>query len=690
MTRFNFKKIIGVAACVLASILFILSFFFLTPQIKDAAPAEGVITESASGENGTLELEKDFTALRISGLSDLQYITKVNYVADEFVAPDTIPDNCEIVDLNESFEFAEKGSIIFVILNLDPYAEDFAENLAKLNKYKTGDYWQFSLYLPKIFSASNVYQKSALVTRNGEIAGYEFIDYNTSYDAVTEEFSPCTDNAVINLQFYTRRQVMENTLGSAQIITVHYQSAGTAYSGIADFPLIGERDAVKYTVTDSQNLLISFAVIAMVALAVFTVLSVLKKTYKFIPAVFIIAGIILTLFSSFILGQETTVPLLWCALRNSSVFLPLVGAIAVMKPKVFEKLVLIANAALCFAGWLLAFISPFVSFSVCQALNTVCLVLKLTGAAAVTGLILLNLLQESNGKNALTVVCMALIAVTLVSASFLPKVMPCYLNAQFWLYVAIIAVAFADVFIIMRKTEKENEYLTANLHLAVERQVKDIKAVIDERDDILRFVSHDMKKPLSSSVALLSTVAEREKDAEQIKVLQIIRQNTERVITNLSEISGYAKFNYVAEPPQEVDLKELCESVCGFHRPDCTANGIILTNLAVNAGKVFAKRQGLENAVSNIILNAVEHSACSEITLAVKEAKNKIILCIADDGKGIDAGIDVFRPYVSENKPETGGIGLFICKNIIESMDGGLTYRSEAGRTEFYISLLKA
>lgn len=89
-------------------------------------------------------------------------------------------------------------------------------------------------------------------------------------------------------------------------------------------------------------------------------------------------------------------------------------------------------------------------------------------------------------------------------------------------------------------------------------------------------------------------------------------------------------------------------------------------------------------------MNAVEHAACSAITLSLKTVKNKVVLCVADNGKGIDGDIDVFKPYVSENKPETGGLGLYICKNIVESMNGELTYKSDSNGTEFYITLLKA
>lgn len=165
-----------------------------------------------------------------------------------------------------------------------------------------------------------------------------------------------------------------------------------------------------------------------------------------------------------------------------------------------------------------------------------------------------------------------------------------------------------------------------------------------------------------------------------------------RVVSNLSEIGEYARFNYIAEPSQVTDIRELCAVLYKYHKLDCDANGIILKNTVNVRAAAFVKRQGLENVVSNIIMNAVEHANCKTITLSIISEKNKIILRVADDGKGMREDIDVFAPYVTENaeKDDTSGLGLFICKSIIESMNGELTYETGEKGTTFYISLLKA
>ncbi len=693
------KKAVTALCCAVVSAVFVVIMLFCPHEINVPPDARGEFIYRIDGtdesgetirEKATAVIGQDVTAISINDLDKLNRITKINYVPNEFISPGRLDSNMQIVELTEPFEFAEKGSIVIIITNLDPEAEDFDSSVDKLAPYRSGDYWHFVLSLPEIFCASNVYLGSTLEARHGEISGYNFIDYTTSYDLKTDKFSAQTDNITLDLQFYTRRVAMDDRLNAAQVITIHYQSPNTAYSGIKDCPLIGDEKTVITTIRNSQTLLISFAIIAAVVFAVFCVMSILEQTNMFVPAVIWIFGIAVMLFANFFLRQVTSAPLLWAALALCTSFIILGGTLLFVGKDFIKHPVKFALPALMLVGAILAFIRPFMPFGAERALNVVCIVIKAVGVTALWALIILLTVKENVEHGILKVSYRTIIAVGMTAALFLPRIFPAQINPMFWLCVATTAVTFVSVFTLFKETKKANVYLTDNLQLEVDRQLKDIKAVIEERDNLLQFVSHDMKKPLQSSTAIIDTLIEREKDAEQTKGLQIVKQHTSRVLSNLLEIGEYSKFNYIAEPSQAVDLRDLCSLLCKYHTFDCNANGIILKNTVDKSFKVFAKKQALENAASNIIINAVEHANCQTITLSAKTDKNKTVLCIADDGKGIKDGLDIFKPYVTENKTEAGGIGLSICKSMIESMNGELTYTSECGNTVFCIALLKA
>lgn len=690
------KKIISVISCAVLAAMFIVLMFFCTPKIA-AVPENrsGVITEQIRTDDNEwqsvdFKAGEDFTAVSIEDLAETGRITKVNYIADKFVQCGHLERGIQIVDLTKPFEFAEKGSLIFVIFNLDPLDEAFAEKSERLAPYKIGDYWHFTVNLPEIFCASNVYINASFIESNGEIADYDFSYFTDSYVRKTEKLVKQTNRVNLDLKFYTKQHAINKT----QIITVHYQSTGSAYSGIAGCPLIGTESAVKSLTDNSQNLLIAFAILSAVVFAVLVVLAVLERSYEFVSSIIWTFGIFLMLLSRFFMSRITAVPLLWTAFSLASSFIILGGALLSIGRNIGKIPAKFICPAFMGAGAILAVIRPFVPFGAAAALKIACTVIKAVGVIMLTAFIGLETFRKNHGDSygILRTICATLIDVAVTASLFLPQVFPARYNSMFWMCVATTAATFISVFVIFWEMKKSNAYLTDNLHKEVEMQLKDIKAIIEERDKLLQFVSHDMRKPLNSSVSLLETAIEREKDIEQIKTLRIIKQNDSRVVTNLSEIGAYARFNYIAEPSKVVDLSELCASICRFHAFDCNANGIILKNFVTKKYKVFVKTQGLENAVSNIIMNAVEHANCSTVTLSVKTAKNKVTLAIADDGKGISADMDVFKPYVSEfiEKTETGGLGLYICKNIIESMNGTLTYESNQNGTVFYISLLKA
>ena len=577
-------------------------------------------------------------------------------------------------------------------MNLDPWAENYVEQVKALSEYKLGDKWYFTLSLPKIFGASNVYQNYDLISRHGEIKDYDFIDYTDTYNTRTDKFSAETDRTVINLKFDTTREHMSHIFISWKCITVHYQSAGGAYSGISECPLIGTESAVTGITENSQNLLIAFAILSAFVFAVFVVLAVLERSYDFVSSIIWTFGIFIMLLSRFFLSGVTTVPLMWTAFSLASSFVVLGGALLSIGRNIGKIPAQFVCPAFMGVGAVLAAIRPFVSFGAASALTAACTAIKAIGVILLTAFIGLETFRKKHGDNygVLRTVCAALIDVAITASLFLPQVFPARYNSMLWMCVATAAVTFVSVFVIFWDIKKSNAYLTANLHKEVERQVKDIKAVISERDRLLQFVSHDMKKPLLSSSSLLETLIQREKDGEQAKGLTIVKQNTARVVNNLSQIAVYAKFNYIAEPSQVVDVSDLCDDLYDFHTPDCNANGIVLKNLVAKSVKAFVKRQGLESVLSNLIINAVEHANCTTITLSVKTDKDKAILCVADNGKGIDGDIDVFSPYVSENGNETGGVGLYICKSVVESMNGELYYESNRNGTVFYVALLKA
>lgn len=260
-------------------------------------------------------------------------------------------------------------------------------------------------------------------------------------------------------------------------------------------------------------------------------------------------------------------------------------------------------------------------------------------------------------------------------------------NPALWMCVIITAyTAFLGLCVFIRQ-EKRLNYLTKNLQSEVQIRTKEMKTMIDERDELLRYVSHDMKKPAASIEHYLGVLRQREQDGELRKTIDIICKKINELNRNFTDLSSYAKNSFVAEESRIFDLNELLLRTREDFEPDCAANGICLKTMPCKIS-VYAQYNNLYSVIGNVVLNAIEHSDCKNILVSALKKKDVCVLSIADDGKGIDESKDVFMPYYSETASENNtGIGLYIARNFMRSMNGDLTYRQQDGKLEFLLTL---
>src|SRR6185437_8220782 len=92
--------------------------------------------------------------------------------------------------------------------------------------------------------------------------------------------------------------------------------------------------------------------------------------------------------------------------------------------------------------------------------------------------------------------------------------------------------------------------------------------------------------------------------------------------------------------------------------------------------------------VSNLLVNAVQHSSPGDVVkAAITRQKSSVILCVSDHGTGISAQAlpHIFERFYREDRSrsrETGGagLGLAICKTIVEGAGGQIEVDSTLGR----------
>jgi len=196
-------------------------------------------------------------------------------------------------------------------------------------------------------------------------------------------------------------------------------------------------------------------------------------------------------------------------------------------------------------------------------------------------------------------------------------------------------------------------------------------------------IAHEMNQPLAAIVACGSAAlrfldrAEPDLDEARDALRQIVDDGhrAAAIISNIREL-----FRRDDRAPVPLDANELVREVLSLTYSDLVARRVTVQHeLQEGLPQILGQRVLLQQVLLNLVANAVEAMAPLEQTarlLAVKtqaRGPDSVLISLADSGPGIDPEVAkrIFDPFFS-TKPQGMGMGLSICRMIVESHQGRL------------------
>ena len=228
-----------------------------------------------------------------------------------------------------------------------------------------------------------------------------------------------------------------------------------------------------------------------------------------------------------------------------------------------------------------------------------------------------------------------------------------------------------------------------------------IRAAERHRDDTLRFISHDMRAPQSSILALL----EMQRDADMALPLEEFFQRIEKasrktldLADNFVQLARAESQEYRVE---DVDMQQVVEDAIDEMWAPAQAKRIALTTEFPEEECVAAiDRALMTRVVINLLSNAIKYShPDTRITCRVRlqaDITHPMVVCtVADQGYGIAQAdqLRLFRRFQrihNEDQPRQDGVGLGLVfvKTVVERHQGYIGFTSKPGEgTTFNISL---
>ena len=363
-------------------------------------------------------------------------------------------------------------------------------------------------------------------------------------------------------------------------------------------------------------------------------------------------------------------------------------ASALYLPKKIGKVpVLYPAGAVAVAATALAFISPFCASI--SAYTALCRIYAVSAFVLVAVVLVFTFYGIYKNKSLEFRLNGAVIGVLTVTALFMNQSFPfIVLSPSFWLCLGTLCITLVLGLREFISAEIRNRYLTANLEQEVERQTRSLQKVLSERNKILLYVSHDMKKTVIGMNGSLTDLRQNLSSPELVGKVDYLLQKNAELKKDFADLGKYGRQNYVAEQSEVLNLSQIVQTVTEDLRPDCEANGIILTVTIPEKLDVYAKKDALKSVILNLVLNAIEHSFCTHISVTAMKRRGVCRLDIIDDGNGVTTDKNIFEPFVSGDSSENNsGLGLFLAKNAIESMHGELGYERKDCLTVFSATL---
>ena len=223
------------------------------------------------------------------------------------------------------------------------------------------------------------------------------------------------------------------------------------------------------------------------------------------------------------------------------------------------------------------------------------------------------------------------------------------------------------------------------------------------KSEFLAAMSHEVRTPMNAILGVADLLWDSNLDPTQRKYVALFRRaggNLLTLVNNILDMSKIESGHFELEQI-DFDLEELVDRTMELIRPKTQLKHIeLICRITPDTPSCFVgDPTRLQQILFNLLGNAVKFTERGEITLTIASHAHdpaRLSFEVADTGIGIPAGqletiFDDFKQADSSTTRRFGGtgLGLGICRNLVQRMGGELKVRSEAGKgSVFYFDAL--
>jgi len=217
------------------------------------------------------------------------------------------------------------------------------------------------------------------------------------------------------------------------------------------------------------------------------------------------------------------------------------------------------------------------------------------------------------------------------------------------------------------------------------------------KTEFLAVMSHEIRTPMNSVIGMARLIMDGALADDQREKMSVVLQSGEALRELLDDILDLSRFDVggVAIDTAPIDLRQVVGGVVAMMAPRAAEKGLTL-DLDINPDVpawINGDSARLRQVLVNLVGNAVKFTEGGSVTLAVEAAgrlKNgrvAVSFAVADTGIGIPAAMigHIFEPFTQVDATISRrfggvGLGLAICRRLVEAMGGDIAVDSVEGR----------
>ena len=220
------------------------------------------------------------------------------------------------------------------------------------------------------------------------------------------------------------------------------------------------------------------------------------------------------------------------------------------------------------------------------------------------------------------------------------------------------------------------------------RSMLRLKETIDQRENFVSCLTHDLRTPLVAANRMLDLIAQQafgevtKEQEEAIANIVSSNQNLLEMLNKLLETHQYELGQKILSFIP-VELEQLILEIVTELKPLANHKGIDLQTSLSSEAAVNGDRLELRRVFTNIIGNAIKFTDKGQVEVALSSNEAEVFVKVRDTGIGISPQeqLTVFQRYHQGNHRRSGkGLGLYLCQQIVHAHEGKITLDSEVGK----------